>query len=490
VNPVYRRFESAVVFVVALLGVLVIRREAFSLPFYWDEIGLYGPYAWAFNQNLFAPDTTLIAPTYFWFHTPLYFWLTGAITRILGWKLEVIRMIGFIAAAAFVAGTYSLGRVWAGKASSALAATALALSPVVLSQAGFLQPDLPMAALLAFSLAAMLRGRLPSAGMLFAAGVLVKGTAIVLLPAWVLILLTSRRQPRAVLTLVVPALAALAAWWLVFRSIATPALIPTADTGIFLNNLGLTGVKRVAQRLVQWGGLDGRWLWSVAIALAGGVLIRRHRSLVRWIFPLVVISGSLILFLSLFGFMHERYVLVALPILAAFGARAIDELVLPGRRSEIGIHLAVSLAIAVQGWLSWISPPGRLSGWEYHSGYADHVKITSRLTIEAVRHAESHRAMASAHPVTVATVWPITHALERPFLFYTNHRVDVVDLRDPATTQANATLASAFALIVDGRELPPQALELLETPAMAALLGSCRDFSAGAFTGRFCAGQE
>jgi dolichyl-phosphate-mannose-protein mannosyltransferase len=452
--------ELAVVLLGALGLAVVARADAFRLLPYWDELGQYVPYARTLYQGTLAVDIADVPmlPV----HPPLFYLLIALAAKIVGWSMAVVRAVTFVAAGFYLAGTYALARTRLPVGTALLVALALLASPVVLSEIGLAQADLPMAAFGLWSLVALERGARRWSAALFALGVMSNATLVALAPAWMWHLWRNAPRDdrwRRVVVFFLPTAVLGAAWVACTLALSHALTAQSAEAyrynGIFLQGATAMG-KRFAHRLIQLFVVDVRWPLTAGIV---AVVVRGWR---RGRLELSTFGGTLAgmlaaetIFLTFFGVTHQRYLLAALPALYVLGGMSVCAL----RPREGPVLL---LAIAAASLATWHTSPTKFSSLEYRSAYRDQVSLMEEVSAEL-----RHGAFAGA---PIVTQWPMTSAWTHPYLGFVDKPLAVVDFdRDldrmaqqldehvgprllvtladgvgPETTEAMATLAQRF----------------------------------------------
>jgi 4-amino-4-deoxy-L-arabinose transferase-like glycosyltransferase len=441
------------------------RWDSLGLGFYHDELGYYSKLAFAFfrSDGIFPAHPGVQLALH---HPPLYYALIGWSAKAFGWGIPVFRAAGFLSAAGLVSGAYALARALeVERLAAALAAAALLCAPVTLSQTGLGQPDLPMAALITWSLVALLRGRTAGACVLFTAAVAVNATCLALAPAIALLVARDRRGLGRAAAFFVPATLVLAGWYLVYGSIersmpfsARSLETVQLDAGMFQG--GIAVLKRFAHRAFQLFVLDGRLLLTAAIAWAAFARLRARRAFSRIELAFAFAIGLETVFLSLVGFLHQRYFLVALPFFFVLGALALAELPALAARATLACLCAIGVAV-------WFTPPDRFSGAEYRSAYRDQVRLMDRVG----------RQLADARIRSILATWPLTDALGAEASVFPRPRLPVTDLwtlneTERASLRGRATFARVY--------------EEGQRETIPGFPESCRRETEGRFTAEIC----
>ena len=363
---------------------LAVRWDSLTLPFFWDEVGFYAQFAYSLHEKGFGFTDEWVKP--FFIHPPLYYGAMAAATNLFGWKLVVVRLLGLAAAAAYLTVAYRLGRRYLLERTAILTTVALALSPVVLSEAGLMHPDLLAAALALAAVLAALDGRLWACSAWFAAAVAVNAPIASLAPviAW-LVWRVTRGGYRKVGPTFLPPMLLLAAWYAWYAHVNGPGA-GEARTDVFLALVPMA--KRFAHRGVQILFWDARYALTIAVVCVAALRWRRKKGPVpaSELAPLFALVAMTWVFLTAVGFSHQRYFAAALPPLYVAGAWAFERLV--PKWAPVALVL-----LAAAGLQAWHDEPDRFSELEYRARYRELARI---LTGDATAEAEDGMAWVRA----------------------------------------------------------------------------------------------
>lgn len=383
-GPTARRLAWAAL---ALLTV-AIAAPALDAPPYWDA-NVY------FNQARLTvedpaalrhpPDGALKPPVF----TSL---VAGAAYRLWpGQRALHVAVVGFALALLFAVG--ALARALGGGERTALLAGLLcATAPLYVAQAGLVQSDLPMTALLTWAWVALLRGRTAAWLVLSALAVLTKESAyFVCAPALVFLWLQSGRSLPATARRLV-----LAAWpglvllgWLVALRVLTGSAVPRINRDALRPNYV---VDALIHELVEGGRLPLVVLAALALRLAVDDL---RVQAARVATAVAVVALPLFFFAPL-----PRYMLPGLPLLCALAALALDGLSPRPRR-------LVTAALVATQVIGWFGP-----SWHSNGGHHLDCNLRWRRLVGVQRQVVD--AVAAAHPRAVAAAFPFYWAFVDP----------------------------------------------------------------------------
>jgi hypothetical protein len=237
-------------------------------------------------------------PKHPWVHpliaSPAYF--AFGLPATLGWNLLMFAVIAH--------GLYRFARGYARPAPAALAATTFALGTVIVQSAYDFSVDVLMLALFAQGLAALLDGRGARAGVLVALAVIIKPTALMLLPALAL-MLGERRDRRELGRSLLSGTAALLSyagintwmygrpWWSGYNR----TLVTQGGRPVVADHLDAFSTPFVEGFLRMWGGSYGlvHSFTVLALAAPGMIALARRRPL-QVIGAISAVSASFLVF--------------------------------------------------------------------------------------------------------------------------------------------------------------------------------------------------
>jgi 4-amino-4-deoxy-L-arabinose transferase-like glycosyltransferase len=420
--------EPIFAFFIALAVIIFIRRDAFNLLFFWDELGLYVPYTFTFFRNglHFTADYTFPPLA----HPPLFFWMIAGLAKIIGWGIPAFRIMTFVAGAAYVSGTYMLARCRTRQLTSSLIALALLCAPVNLSEVALAQADLAAAAFSVWTLVALEKRKWKWATFLLALTSFANATFLVIVPAYALgfyLLQTKRTAVKDTLLFVLPAILVCALWFIYVLSLPSQSKVVTGS--LLANMTFFRGFSflfyRFAHRAYQIGFIDGRWILTLSIVAAVLWSKKKLKALdpTLWVFLAAIVLETI--FLTFFGVSHQRYFMVILPMLYVWGGWSL--VVLAEKAVPMGflnwftprrLVRIILLLIAAYGFVMWHDHPNKYSQLEYRAYYQDQVRAMNQV-------ADDLQKMKNG-PV-ILTSWPLSHALQRPYLLYVKQPLNVLE---------------------------------------------------------------
>ncbi len=409
----------------SLLWVALVRPGPLDLPYFWDEADVYVPGArWLAENGLdFRPG--VFPDDWSRGHPPLLYLVAGLAFLLFGDGPVVGHLLILPFAVLGLSCTWLLGDRLFGRPAGAAAALLLGATPLFMSMANMLLPEMPLTGLTALTLLLFARGRLAWAALVGSALVLIKETGVfvpaalagaVLWQAWRQGEVARRRTwlRFGLCCLPVAVLCAFFAWQ---KALAGYFVFPHHQGLLWDRPLGWADPGTVFGSLLLW---HGRWIVVVAAVPVGWLALRSagrsapSRGEATVVAILLLVLGNALFFTKMFWL--ERYALPVHPGLLVLVAGA---LVGSGRR--VAPRLAPSLALALPfavafGALGLRSTPAPDEA-ELTFAYADVI--------------ETHRRAFAALPpdAIVLTTWPMTEELRQPALGFVDRPVQVVHPR-------------------------------------------------------------
>ncbi len=338
------KLDLAIVALLMLIGGVVHARGMYTSPARFDDEGTYTAYAWAVqNWHVLGHYTYWYAhPPLGWLQIAAWTWTTHGFQRA-PYAVAATREFMFFCKLLAIALLYGLaGRLGFGRPGRIVAVLLFTLSPlaVYFTRAALLDNIVTPWLLASFFFAASprrsVRGAVASAACL-AAAVLTKETALLYLPAVVLLLLqhTDRRNRRFTLTMFVAWFVVICAAYPLYALIKNELLIGpghvSLEWAVRWQLFGRTGsgsifdAKSTAHAVIRSWLEQDRWLPKLSLLLAvPGLFIRRTRA-VAAAFVIQVVQ------LLRGGYLPYPYVIAMIPFAALTVAGVLDWLADPGR---------------------------------------------------------------------------------------------------------------------------------------------------------------
>ena len=357
-----------------------------SLPYFWDELGVYGRAAVYLHDHALGLLPSNLPPEPSRGHPLLLPFTFGALFRIFGATPLVAHIFMLAGATGLVVSVFWIAR-WHWNATVALAAAALLLvQPLFLAQSTLLLPEVPLALACLWSMHAFSRKRYLLAGICTTLAIFLKETALVLDSVlWTMLFvewLRSRPKLRSclgsILALAVPALL-FGAFLLIQKRQNGWYLYPLHEEHV---NFGWNALKGglfecVNCLLVEQGRLALSvvvTLWLLLRVLGQRESERRFVRSLAWTFALFGIG---IVVFSAGNVFMKRYLLCLLPPLAILSGRALFELV----RDQARVFLPAVVGLCLLSLGDVKSP-------SFNCAYDMSFRESVRLQQEATRYVE------------------------------------------------------------------------------------------------------
>lgn len=412
-----------------MLWVSLVRPGPLDLPWFWDEADVYVPGArWLAEHGLdFRPG--VFPDAWSRGHPPLLYFAAGLAFQLFGATPAVGHLLILPFAVLALTCTWLLGDGLFGRPAGAAAALLLGATPLFMSMANMLLPEMPLTGLTALALLLFCRGRLGLAALTGSALVLIKETGVfvpaalagaVVWQAWRGGALGDRRTwgRFSLCCLPIVVLCLFFAWQ---KALAGYFVFPHHQGLLWDRPLGWTDLGTVFPSLLLW---HGRWIVVVAALPVVWLALRRRLPVgageggpateATVVAILLLVLGNALFFTKMFWL--ERYALPAHPGVLVLVAGA-----LAGSGRRVAPRLAPSLAIALPFAVAF-------GAWGLGSTPAPDEAELSFAYADVI---ETHqRAFAELPPgATVLTTWPMTEELRQPDLGYVDAAVVVVHAR-------------------------------------------------------------
>lgn len=408
-------------------GFVVLKVPVLNLPIYHDETHVTAA-AWDILHNGFYPVTRTVQ---MWGHPPLAFELLAFAWFLFGPELWAVHVLSVTLAAIALFFTYLVGRSLLDEAVGLTATAMLAVCPLFFSQAGILHLDLPATTFAIIAVYGLIQERWLTYILSASFMALSKESSVVLIPlmagyAWLrsVNLPTPARLKRVTLG-AIPLLSFVL--WIIFHKAETgfwwgnPTAIE-ANIEILRVNLEIGIVKRFAIRWIQLLWSNHHFVVALVFLLALGKVWNRSRTRMRqtgkqeavWFLvdksrEAFMVAAVLIflVFHSIFGVLHPRYLLPVFPFLFLLAARSLAYVL--GQRVLHGLAIIALLFV-----LAWFRPPDRFSAPEANLDYIDIVKAHQAASTHLEQHYHNEIILASAFQARANLKIPLYGYVTKP----------------------------------------------------------------------------
>ena len=347
-------FSLLFMYVVALLAIVLLRHEVLDDPHYWDALGGYVAQSRFMAQHGF--DLSVYRELGY-VRPPLFTGSLALLIRLCGTSArQLLHFAIFGWGALILPATYLIARTLGSSPRTALLAAALCLfSPHFVGQVGLVQSDLPLTAFTSIAWVLLLRGRFGAFVFMACLSVLIKETAVFLLPPAALLLwlragspLVSLRTVRLWLPLLLPGVVLLG-WLLLHRHMIGQLIIK--------DHVDALSARHMPYALFHNFIDGGRFVLLLTVLIGAGVALRRGG--IFYSLPVDKRRGILATWLA-FMLMPvylpttlPRYMMPTLPLLCALAALALEGMTQRWRAAGA----ALIFTVLVLGWGGALTVP-------------------------------------------------------------------------------------------------------------------------------------
>jgi 4-amino-4-deoxy-L-arabinose transferase-like glycosyltransferase len=414
---------------VCLLLFIIYKARDLGLPFFWDELGVYGRAAIYMHDHTLSLQPRELPPELSRGHPLLVVFVYAALFRVFGANTTVAHVFTLLMALGLLGSVYWIARrEWSAKVGLA-SVILLAIQPLFLAQSVLLLPELPLALAALWTMSFFMRRRYRLGGLCLALAIFIKESALVLglvlgiivMADWIRARPTWREVLWAALALIVPGLL-YGAFLLIQHKQNGWYFFPLHEAHANFHWLAMKG------KLTDYCNFifmeQGRFPFLVIIGLWVVFRLAEKRTDgarfsfgIGWAFVLFTLA---MLVFSAGNFFMKRYLLCLLPPLAMLTSRALCEL----GRNQARVLLLAALALAATQ-LPYLSSP--TFNYDYDMSYRESTLIQRR----AIRYVE------------------MTVGLDKPIL---SMFPPVFGLEDPRYGYSVGKFASASHLILPGQQ--------------------------------------
>ncbi|MGH9721428.1 MAG: ArnT family glycosyltransferase [Bryobacteraceae bacterium] len=382
-----------------------------TLPFYWDEAGMFVPAALDLYQfGQWVPHSAVPGA-----HPPGVPAYLAAGWRITGYSIPATRvlMLALASAGLFIVFLLAIELCRGIEGVPAFSAVLLlGASPLFFAQSMLAQLDMPAMVFTCLALLLYLKDRMFWSGVACLALVMAKETGVILPILLGGALVAERRFRQGAYFALAPV--ALAAWML-FLGRSTGHVLGSSEFSSFNFDYLLHPVRAATafgKRLYYLFGADFHWIGAVGLIAAARRGNWREKPRVKLI---AMFAGTHIVLMSLLGgAMLERYLLPVLPLVYIGMVAGLSSF--PKPWAGIAQFAMIVAMVAGNFW----NPP-------YPFPYENNLAFTDFVDL----HATAAEFVEQRYPMAaVATAWPLSAALQRPELGYVHQRLAVRKLQD------------------------------------------------------------
>ncbi|HEX7597486.1 MAG TPA: glycosyltransferase family 39 protein, partial [Polyangia bacterium] len=193
---ILRGHPYEIVLGVGLFAFFLYKLGDLTLPYFWDELGVYGRAAVYLHDHKLGLLPANLPPELSRGHPLLLVFLAASLFRVFGASTTVAHVFVFFLAVSLLVSVFWIARAhWNAKVGLAAAAL-LAVQPLFLAQSTLLLPELPLALAVLWTMASFHSRRYWLGGICLALAIFVKETALVLGPVLGLMVLADWIRSR------------------------------------------------------------------------------------------------------------------------------------------------------------------------------------------------------------------------------------------------------------------------------------------------------
>lgn len=319
--------------------------DALTLPFFWDELGVYGPGILAMLDNGVGLLPSSLEPELSRGHPLLFYAVFAGYSKLVGFSLLKIRLLALLISCSLFGSIWWIGRKMFGNLVGVLAAFTVCLMPVFYVQSTLVLPEMMLSLFVLWGLYHIYQKNWLWYAVFGSLAILTKETGILLPLAGITYLIFSPEKPdwKSIGFLLIPTF--------VFGLFL---LIQKVQNGWFffpyhteLISFNWVEISFKAGEMLHFLFVDqGRWLISIGILLAVFLAIRRKKlfslpAVHSWFLLSSILFGGMMCFTVLNAYM-DRYLLVLLPLMALGFAGLAQELLLLNVNKKL-VRLSVLL---------------------------------------------------------------------------------------------------------------------------------------------------
>ncbi|MDP5172851.1 MAG: glycosyltransferase family 39 protein [Bacteroidia bacterium] len=334
----------------ATLWFLVAKWPDFSLPLFWDELGVYGPGVLHMVDHGIGLLPSSLPPELSRGHPLLFYALFATFAKLFGWSLVSIHVLSFLTSLALIWSTWLIGMKMFGEWGAVLAAISLMAMPAIFAQSQLLLPEMLLSLWLLWALYGWYSQNWILYVLMASAALLTKESALVLPLAAALYSLLFQEKGKSTLLALSPLL--IFGLFLVVQRIQNGWFFFPYHTQFISFSWDEWGTRSslLFDFLLIY---QGRWIMSALLLLGAGFVVWNRKSLqIKQMHPWIRLSGIFLIGIICFTLLNvymDRYLICLLPLLTLGLAALLPEIQTSFRLGGL-VFLAVPLTfLAYQG---------------------------------------------------------------------------------------------------------------------------------------------
>lgn len=310
-----------------LLGSFVLGKwRELAFPFFWDELGVYGPGILAMLDNGVGLLPSALEPELSRGHPLLFYAVFAGYSKFVGFSLLKVRLLALFISCSLFGSIWWIGRKIFSNLVGGLAAFSIWLMPVFYVQSTLVLPEMMLSLFVLWGLYHIYQKNWLWYAVFGSLAILTKETGILLPLAGITYLILSPGKPswKSIGFLLIPIL--VFGLFLLIQKIQNGWVFFPYHTELI--SFSWNEISFKAGEMLHFLFVDqGRWLTSIGIILAVWLAVKRKKSISLsaihpWFLLTGILFGGMMCFTVLNAYM-DRYLLALLPIMViGFGAFA------------------------------------------------------------------------------------------------------------------------------------------------------------------------
>lgn len=361
-------------------ALLLTKPGSLSLPFFWDELGVYGPGILSMVDNGVGLLPSALDPELSRGHPLLFYAVFSSWIKLVGFTLFKIRVLALLISLGLLTSIGWIEQKIFGGLPALFAGATFVMIPAIQAQATLILPEMMLSLFMLWGLYHIYQENWLWYAVFGSLAILTKETGILLPLTGITYLILSPGKPswKSIGFLFIPIL--------VFGIFL---LIQKVQNGWFffpyhteLISFGWDEISFKAGEMLHFLFVDqGRWLMNIGIVIAVLLGVKRKKSfslsaIHPWFLLTGILFGGMMCFTVLNAYM-DRYLLILLPMLA-FGFAGLAQELLQLRVNEKLVRLA-GIVSFVGVFLHMIYPPGQFQ-YDVDLGFKEVVEVQQETT--------------------------------------------------------------------------------------------------------------
>ncbi|MEM6344619.1 MAG: glycosyltransferase family 39 protein [Bacteroidota bacterium] len=325
---------SPILMGIASILFVIAKWADLSLPFFWDELGVYGPGVLAMVDEGIGLLPSALPPDLSRGHPLFFYFFFAAWTKIVGYSIVKIHFFALMVTLGVAWTTWWIGYKLLHEAAGAIAGIAVLMMPFIFAQAHLILPEMLLGGLMLWGLYSFHQRKWWAYLIWGSLAVLTKESALVMVMACLTYSLLFGAAERWKMSLISLSPLIGFALFLIIQRFQNGWFFFPYHTGF----ISFDWVEMQGKFVKLWNFIleyQGRWAIQIGLGIGLIAFLWRKRTLnPNEIHPWFQLSGIFLLGMMAFtviNFYMDRYLLSLLPILVLGLGAAIRELFLLGK---------------------------------------------------------------------------------------------------------------------------------------------------------------